>query len=88
MAISKRPEKNTSTSAQTVDVNEIINRGGTTPKESVKRVSNEKKGILLQISTQLLETIDELVSKRVLKIPRRRWFDEAILEKIERDTKE
>lgn len=83
MAISKRPGK-VDQPARPIDVNEIINRGGTPPKE-VTRPIKEKKGLLLNINAHQIEIIDKLAKERKVPVSRSHWICEAILEKIERE---
>lgn len=95
MAISKKPIKQTTPSVG-VDIDALINKGGTVPKkESVttnSEKSNEKKllksgkvPVQLRITPDILDEIDALISKRKIPIARHDWFMEAIGEKMSKE---
>jgi hypothetical protein len=89
MAITPKPKAPKETN--TVDVNALINRGGsppTTPAFHEEPNSDEVKLVQLRLSLDMLEKIDASRSKRLVKIPRHTWILEALLEKLERESGE
>ncbi len=77
MAVKPKPN-----GKQNVDVNSLIQRGGSAPD------SNDLEGVQLvnlKIPKKVLRKIDELVSQREIEIPRTLWLMEAIHEKIKRE---
>ena len=90
MALSKKPTKST------VDVEALILKGGSVPTSSpkptvaraaetpVSMTDEKEKKIMLQLRLpqEIVEEIDGLIEKRVLRISRHAWFMEALSEKI------
>ncbi len=77
MAVKPKPN-----GKQNVDVDSLIQRGGSTPD------SDDLEGVQLvnlKIPKKVLRKIDELVSQREIEIPRTLWLMEAIHEKIKRE---
>jgi hypothetical protein len=99
MALSKKPIKSASSGATSVDIDALINKGGTVPKKqsnaSQEQTSQGKKllkggkvPVQLRIAPSILDEIDALIAKRKISIARHDWFMEAIGEKMERESNE
>lgn len=81
MAISKKPI------LKKVDVEEIINRGGTIATNNIRKKSSKdriRKSILIKLFQETLEKIDIVLESRPIKTTRQRWIEEAILEKLKK----
>lgn len=95
MALSKKPVKSTTAISSNVDIDALINKGGTVPKKetvtkpeqpaSKKLLKSGKVPVQLRITPDILDEIDELIAKRRIPIARHDWFMEAIGEKMERE---
>lgn len=95
MALSKKPVKSTSATSPNVDIDALINKGGTVPKKetisnveqttSKKLLKSGKVPVQLRITPDILDEIDELITKRKIPIARHDWFMEAIGEKMQRE---
>lgn len=80
MAISRKPRA----VKEGVDVEELINKGGSVPRES--RALKRTATVPLRFpDKELLARIDEAVAKHPVKISRNTWIHYAIAEKLERD---
>jgi hypothetical protein len=89
MAITAKPKATKEVSE--VDVNALINRGGSPPTlQASHEESNADmvKLVQLRLGLELLEKIDASRSKRLVKIPRHTWILEALLEKLDRESGE
>jgi hypothetical protein len=71
MAISRRP-KPTLVATPAVDVDALINKGGSSPAP-----------VVLRMPPDVLARIDRAVEARRVKVPRHTWLMEAIMEKLE-----
>lgn len=83
MAIARKPRR---PAGQAVDIDALINRGGTpsgTPGEAERPV--KASPILLRIPAGMLERIDAILKARPVKVPRHTWILEAIHEKLARE---
>lgn len=81
-----RKPKPAAASANVVDVEAIINRGGTAPatqptQESPKGV---RKSVIVYFEPEMLRQVDEAAKTQVIKTSRQRWIMEAIVEKLQR----
>ena len=90
MPITKKPVRVKSAEVATpagVDVDAIIERGGTVPSETAKRgpVKTERKGVLLQLYPTILDQIAEEIAKSPVRMTRQTWIELAIVEKLKRD---
>ena len=83
MAIARRPHP---TAKPSVDVDALINRGGsspgTPPPQSQAKASTP---ILLRVPAEMLEQLDAALKARPVRLPRHTWILEAIHEKLSRD---
>lgn len=94
MALSKKPTKTTAPTSN-VDVDALINKGGSVPKKETteqpatvgakKLLKGGKVPVQLRLMPDLLDEIDALIAKRKITIARHDWFMEAIGEKLERE---
>lgn len=86
MAISRKPKQSAS-AASTVDVDALINKGGSV---AGKNGSQEKERntvpVILRVPEDILQKVDASVQTRRIKTPRHTWLLEAILEKLERES--
>lgn len=82
MAIARKP-KATNKQGKAVDINALINKGGSPATKDKKHEA--EKSILLRVPSNTLEKIDEIVNSRQIKTPRHTWLLEAVFEKLERE---
>ncbi len=88
MAISRKPKPHDHTTPHgAVDVEALINKGGSIGSENGSRDSDRTRTatINLRIPVLLVERIDQILEERPLRTPRHTWLLEAVLEKLERD---
>jgi hypothetical protein len=90
MPITKKPVRTKAVDAAApagVDVDAIIERGGTVPSEAVKRgpAKTERKAVLLQLYPTILDQIAEEIAKSPVRMTRQTWIELAIVEKLKRD---
>ena len=73
-----------------VDVNELINKGGSVAKSGKSKTSSgrEIQAVNLKIPKDVLAQIDELVEQRPIHTPRHTWLMEAVFEKLNREQSE
>ena len=75
----------------TVDVDALINRGGSVAGHPApagrpaKAVEDEVMLVQLRLPPPLVEKIDATVKARLIKIPRHTWLLEAVMEKLKRE---
>lgn len=86
MAISRKP-KQSATAAPTVDVDALINKGGSVAGKNGSQ-ENERSPVpvILRVPEDILQKVDASVQARRIKTPRHTWLLEAILEKLERES--
>jgi hypothetical protein len=83
MAITRRPKL---APAPAVDVEALINKGGSVAGPSNEKTSAPKQAqVKLRLSANLLALVDEALKGRRIAIPRHTWLIEAIVEKLERE---
>lgn len=86
MPITRKPKPSTA-SPQGVDVDALINKGGSVAGRDAK--AEQKEGaaspVVLRVPNHLLARIDQALASRLLRTPRHTWLLEAVLEKIERE---
>ena len=90
MPITKKPVRAKAAEPATpagVDVDAIIERGGTVPSEAAKRgpTKTERKGVLLQLYPTILDQIAQEIEKSPVRMTRQTWIELAIVEKLKRD---
>lgn len=94
MAVSRKPMRQTEPTAAgqgaapakpRVDVDAIINRGGSVARETKAPAVKPRKGILLNLPLDTLDAVADALALRPVKITRQTWIEEAIQEKLTRD---
>lgn len=83
MAVKKRVKSKET--KKNVDVEALIERGGTVPDEAPKE---EFKKFLMRVPAKTLAQVDEAVKRRRIIRYRNQWVLEAIYEKLEREAAE
>lgn len=92
MAITRKPAPGRPP-VSTVDVDDLINRGGSSPAAAAA-VSGSKPAeetddrvvpVILRLPPSMLRGIDTAVRNRPVRIPRHTWLLEAIHEKLSRE---
>jgi len=86
MPIIRKP-KPAAAAAPGIDVNALINKGGSVARQDVKAEADENatSPVVLRVPNRLLKRIDQALLSRPLKTPRHTWLLEAVLEKLERE---
>lgn len=84
MAISRKPKQSSST-AKSVDVNALINKGGSVGGKNGGQ-ERDAVPVILRVPEDILEKVDASVQARRIKTPRHTWLLEAVLEKLERES--
>jgi hypothetical protein len=83
MPITRKP-KTANGHAPAVDVNALIHKGGS-PARTGRVMSGDEVPVIVRIPEAALIDVDDLVSRRAVKIPRHTWLLEAIHEKVHRE---
>lgn len=85
MAITRKPKQSSGAGAKPVDVDVLINKGGSV---AGKNGGQEKDAVpvILRVPEDILRKVDASVRARRIKTPRHTWLLEAILEKLERES--
>ncbi len=82
-----RKPKPTAASNNAVDVEAIINRGGSSPAtQSAQEQETPKTGrksVIVYFEPEMLSRVDKAASSQVIKTSRQRWIMEAIVEKLQ-----
>lgn len=84
MAITRKPSR-LPASSSSVDVDDLINRGGSVPVAPEPQ-AGEIVPVILRLPASMLRNIDGAVKSRPVRIPRHTWLLEAIHEKLQRET--
>ena len=71
--------------ANEAEIQKVINKGGSIPSNDAQAL--ETMVINIRPPVSMVQRIDELVSQRPVKTSRHMWLMEAIVEKLERDSK-
>jgi hypothetical protein len=91
MAISRKPTRTVSPGGS-IDVEALINKGGSAPPREIQPVdapsSGDTASIVLRLPTSLLRKVDAIIKARPVRIPRHTWLVEAVYEKIQRETEQ
>jgi hypothetical protein len=86
MAISRRPKPTLVMPAPAVDVDALINKGGSVARSVAEPASISKPApVVLRMPPGVLARIDRAVEARRVKVPRHTWLMEAVIEKLERE---
>jgi hypothetical protein len=83
MAITRKPAP--VRPAPPVDVEDLINRGGSAPSRPEPAESDQVVPVILRLPASMLKSIDRLVKSRPVRIPRHTWLLEAVYEKLSRE---
>jgi hypothetical protein len=83
MAISRKPQRSASSS---VDVDALINRGGSPSPDAESREKSATTPLLLRVPTDMLEQVESVLKARPVRLPRHTWILEAIHEKLSRES--
>lgn len=82
MAITRKPQRSP---APAVDVDALINRGGSPTGAAADDTESKTSPILLRVPSDMLERIDSALRGRPVRLPRHTWILEAIHEKLTRE---
>jgi hypothetical protein len=86
MAVSRKPKQSSRTAAEAVDVDALINKGGSVARSNGEQSKDKIVPVILRVPDDILEKVDVSVQARRIKTPRHTWLLEAILEKLERES--
>ncbi len=85
MAISRKPKQSSGTVAKRVDVDALINKGGSVGGKNGGQETGTVP-VILRVPEDILGKVDASVQARRIKTPRHTWLLEAVLEKLERES--
>ena len=88
MAISRRPKPTLVAPASAVDVDALINKGGSVARsvaDPAPPTTSKPAPVVLRLPPDVLARIDQAVEARRVKVPRHTWLMEAVIEKLERE---
>jgi hypothetical protein len=85
MAISRRPKPALVAAGAAVDVDALINKGGSVARIAPEPAISKPAPVVLRIPPDVLARIDQAVEARRVKVPRHTWLMEAVIEKLERE---
>ncbi len=88
MPITRKPKTPDPSLASSVDIEALINRGGSVALPNVAETQKAEKAyatVNLRLPPSLLTQIDASLDGRRVKTPRHTWILEALLEKLERE---
>lgn len=83
MAITRKP-KSSSFIQENMNVEALINRGGSPARSTAGKVKDNHVSVVLRLPAEMLERIDAEVQSRPVKTPRHTWLLEAVHEKLSR----
>jgi hypothetical protein len=86
MAISRKPKQSSRATGKAVDVDALINKGGSVGRSNGGQPKDKIVPVILRMPEDMLEKIDTSVQARRIKTPRNTWLLEAILEKLEKES--
>jgi hypothetical protein len=82
MAISRKPHRSP---APAVDVDALINRGGSPTGAQDTGTETKAIPVLVRVPANMVEQIDSALKGRPIRLPRHTWILEAIHEKLNRE---
>jgi len=85
MAISRKPRQSAGAAAKHVDVDALINKGGSVGGKNGAQ-ERDTVPVILRVPEDILQKVDASVQGRRIKTPRHTWLLEAVLEKLERES--
>ena len=86
MAITRKPKRSSGAGAKTVDIDALINKGGSVAGKNGGQQGREAVPVILRLPEDILRKVDASVQARRIKTPRHTWLLEAVLEKLERES--
>ncbi len=84
MAITKKPKARPAEAPSNVNVDELINKGGSVTRLQTEPAKRKPVYVQLRLAPDVIEKIDRSLQTRTIKTPRHTWLLEAIHEKLER----
>lgn len=87
MAISRKPRSSGAPGTGLVDVEALINKGGSTPKPNIEETDGAT-AVVLRLPRDVLNRVDAAVKARPIRTPRHTWLLEAVHEKLAREAEE
>jgi hypothetical protein len=84
MAITRKPKAQES-NINVVDVDALINKGGSVASTTKLEPDTAPIAITLRVPAPLVAKIDTAITSRPIKTPRHTWLLEAVLEKLNRE---
>lgn len=85
MAITRKPRP-VNAAGNGVDVEALINKGGSPASQIVTKSQEETVAVVLRLPSEMLDQIDVSVKARPIRTPRHTWLLEAIHEKLSRES--
>ena len=86
MAVTRRPKPALVAATPPVDVEALINKGGSVARAGAEPTSPAKTApVVLRLPPDVLARVDRAVEARRVKVPRHTWLMEAVIEKLERE---
>jgi hypothetical protein len=86
MAVTRRPKPALIAPASPVNVDALINKGGSVARAGAEPAAPAKTApVVLRLPPDVLTRIDRAVESRRVKVPRHTWLMEAVIEKLERE---
>jgi hypothetical protein len=67
-----------------IDVEALINKGGSVPKPPDNAEKDSTVAVVLRIPADVLSRVDAAVKARSIRTPRHTWLLEAVHEKLQR----
>ena len=89
MAITRKPKAPALLQAAGVNVDALINKGGSVAMASTPSAAPSDKPVpvVLRFPADVLERVNRSVEARAVKVPRHTWLMEAVIEKLSREQK-
>jgi len=86
MAVTRRPKPALVAATPPVDVEALINKGGSVARAGTEPAAPAKTAsVVLRLPPDVLARVDRAVEARRVKVPRHTWLMEAVIEKLERE---
>jgi hypothetical protein len=86
MAVTRRPKPALVAATPAVDVEALINKGGSVTRAGAAPAAPAKTApVVLRLPPDVLARVDRAVKARRVKVPRHTWLMEAVIEKLERE---
>ena len=85
MAISRKPKSPANGTRADVDVDALINKGGSVATAQLPSKAADTATVNLRMPAALVERIDDALKAHPIKKPRHTWLLEAVIEKLDRE---